>query len=239
MNKILQSLKDRIITGVYGTENKFSAMVKANTINPSKYALLLAYLLCVSGLTACVTLRSEYPKTTFYRLEQKAVQAASTTVAEGLLVKPFSIDSEFDTDHIITLVSATETQPLHYHRWISDPQELLTAYLTNRIEQSKLFAKGVFTPSSSVVPMYQLEGRISECLARTSTAQPANTALLTIHLTLQRLDEKGQQTVLLQKVYSQTVQRSSDAASNIALAMSDAASLVCDELLKDVAALLK
>jgi ABC-type uncharacterized transport system auxiliary subunit len=193
----------------------------------------------MSGLVSCVSLRSEYPKTTFYRLEQKAVQAASMTVTEGLLVKPFSIDSEFDTDHMITLVNATEMQPLHYNRWASEPQELLTAHITNRIQQSGFFTKGVFTPSSSVVPMYQLEGRIVECLARTGTAQPASTVSLNIHFTLQRLDDRGQQTVILQKVYIQTVQRSNDAASSIAPAMSEAASLITDALLKDVSALLK
>lgn len=190
-------------------------------------------------VTGCVSLRSEYPKTTFYRLEQKPVQAATVTVAEGLLVKPFSIDSEFDTDHIITLVSTTETQPLHYHRWTSDPQELITACVANRIQQTGLFGKGVFTPSSSVVPQYHLEGRITECLARTATSQPANTVSLTIHFTLQRMDDKAQSNVLWQKVYSQNVNRSNDAASGIAPAMSDAVALLTDALLKDITPLVK
>lgn len=200
---------------------------------------MIAVISITPAITGCVSLRSEYPKTTFYRLDPKPAPEAAFMIPEGLLIKPFSIDSEFDTDHIITLVSATETQPLHYHRWASDPQELITAYITNRIQQMRMFTKGVFTPSSSVVPEYQLEGRITECLARNPPATPVNTVSLTIHLTLQRLDEKGQQTVVLQKVYSQSVQRSSDAASSIAPAMSEAVTLVTDALLKDVAALRK
>jgi ABC-type uncharacterized transport system auxiliary subunit len=239
MKIILQSPKKLINTGVRDVHNNAYISVVSFALKTRKYALCTILLLSLGCLTSCVSLRSEYPKTTFYRLDQKPVQVASMTVTEGLSVKPFSIDSEFDTDHIITLVSATETQPLHYNRWASDPQELLTAYIANRIQQSGFFTKGVFTPSSSVVPVYQLEGRISECLARTATAQPANTASLTIHITLQRMDDKGQQTVVLQKVYSQTVQRSLDAASNIAPAMSEAASLITDALLKDIAVLLK
>jgi ABC-type uncharacterized transport system auxiliary subunit len=208
------------------------------TLQSPKHSLLLA-LLAFTTLAGCVSLRSEYPKTTFYRLESKTAPRAANPIPEGLLVKPFSIDSEFDTDHIITLVNATETQPLHYHRWASDPQELLTAHVLNRIQQSGFFAKGVFTPSSSVVPQYQLEGRIIECLAASGTAQPPNTVSLKIHLTLQRLDEKAQQTVLLQKVFAQTVPRSGDAASGIAPAMSEAASLITDAFLNDIATLVK
>lgn len=239
MKIILQSPEKLINACVRGENNNAYISVVAFATNTRKYALCAILFLFLNSLTSCVSLRSEYPKTTFYRLDPKTVQAASMTITEGLSVKPFSIESEFDTDHIIMLASATETQPLHYHRWASEPQELLTAYIANRIQQSGFFTKGVFTPSSSVVPVYQLEGRISECLARTGTAQPANTASLTIHITLQRMDDRGQQTVVLQKVYSQTVQRSVDVASNIAPAMSEAASLITDALLKDIAVLLK
>ncbi|TAE23981.1 MAG: hypothetical protein EAZ92_13820 [Candidatus Kapaibacterium sp.] len=206
----------------------------ADTLVCARIFSFISICALCSVLSSCVSLRSEYPKTVFYRLEPKPVQVSAGSIGAGLLVKPFTIDSEFDTDHIITLTSATETQPLHYHRWASEPQELLTAAFVNRIQQSAVFTKGVFLPSSSVVPEYQLEARISECLARNAPAQPANTLTLTMHCTLQRIDTQAQQTILLQKVYSQTVQRSSDAASTVAPALSEAAALITDALVKDV-----
>jgi ABC-type uncharacterized transport system auxiliary subunit len=203
------------------------------------HRLLLSamFLLPLVGVTACISLKTEYPKTTYYRLEDKPVQKAAKPASEGLLVKPFTIDSEFDTDRMIVMASGTEAQPLHYHRWTSEPQELITAHIINRLQQSGFFAEGVFTPASSVVPGLQLEGRIMECLAR-STVQEGNIVSLRIHCTVQRLDSIGRTSVLLQKVYTQTVRRTSDGGASIAPAMSEAVSAVGDALLTDLSALL-
>lgn len=207
-------------------------------LNALQRLLLSAiFLLPLAGVTACISLKTEYPKTTYYRLEDKPVEKAAKTVQEGLLVKPFTIDSEFDTDHIIVMASGTEAQPLQYHRWTSEPQELITANITNRLQQSNFFAQGVFTPASSVVPGLQLEGRITECLAR-GAAQEGNIVSLRIHCTVQRLDSIGRTSVLLQKVYSQTVRRASDGGASIAPAMSEAVGALGDALLADLTALL-
>ena len=187
--------------------------------------------------TSCISFKSEYPKTTYYRLEDKPVQKAAKSTLEGLLVKPFTIDSEFDTDRMIVMANATEAQPLHYHRWTSEPQELVTAHITNRLQQSGFFTGGVFTPASSVVPVLQLEGRITEFLSR-GTAQEGNVVSLRIHCTVQRMDSLGRMNVILQKVYSQSVRRGNDASTSIAPAMSEAASALCDSLLADMSALL-
>lgn len=199
--------------------------------------LSVVCLLPLVGATACISLKTEYPKTTYYRLEDKPVQKSPKTASEGLLVKPFTIDSEFDTDRMIVMANSTEAQPLHYHRWTSEPQELITAHVINRLQQSGFFAEGVFTPASSVVPALQLEGRISECLARGS-AQEGNVVSLRLHCTVQRMDATGKMNVILQKVYAQTVRRTSDASSSIAPAMSEAVSAVGDALLADLSALL-
>lgn len=189
--------------------------------------------------TSCISFKAEYPKTTYYRLEDRPIQKAAETAQEGLLVKPFTIDSEFDTDRMIVMASGTEAQPLHYHRWTSEPQELITANITNRLQQSGFFAQGVFTPASSVVPGLQLEGRITECLARGGgTAQEGNVVSLRIHCTVQRLDSIGRTSVLLQKVYTQTARRASDGGASIAPAMSEAVSAIGDTLLSDLSRIL-
>jgi ABC-type uncharacterized transport system auxiliary subunit len=185
-------------------------------------------------LSSCISLKTEYPRTAYYRLEQKPVTSATVRLPQSLLIKPFTIDSEFDTDRIMTLVNGTETQALNYHRWITEPQELITAHVRARFAERGAFAGGVFTPESSVAPALVLEGRIVECLARSATAVPPNTVTLRIHCTLQQSDGSGTTNVLLQKIYSHTAARANDAGASIAPAMSDAASAVSDSLLNDI-----
>ncbi|MCU0425341.1 MAG: PqiC family protein [Candidatus Kapabacteria bacterium] len=186
--------------------------------------------------TGCISFKTEYPKTAYYRLEDRAITPSAKTTPDGLLVKPFTIDSEFNTDRIIVMANATEAQPLMYHRWTSEPQELITANLTHRLQQSGFFAGGVFTPASSVIPALQLEGHITECLARTT--QEGNVVSLRVHCTVQRIDAAGKTSVVLQKVYTQTARRTSDAGAAIAPAMSEAVSALGDALLGDIARLL-
>lgn len=186
-------------------------------------------MFCTMG---CISFKTEYPKTTYYRLEDRAIVPFTKTVSEGLLVKPFTIDSEFNTDRMIVMANANEAQPLMYHRWTSEPQELITAHLTHRLQQSGFFGGGVFTPASTVTPMFQLEGHITECLAR-STAE-GNVVSLRVHCTVQRADATGKMSVVLQKVYTQNVRRANDGAASIAPAMSEAVSAIGDRLLADV-----
>lgn len=182
--------------------------------------------------TGCISFKTEYPKTTYYRLEDRSITPFTKTVSEGLLVKPFTIDSEFNTDRMIVMTNATEAQPLMYHRWTSEPQELITAHLLHRLQQSSFFSGGVFTPASTVTPVLQLEGHITECLAR-STPE-GNVASVRIHCTIQKADATGKMSVILQKVYSQNIRRANDGAASIAPAMSEAVSTIGDELLADI-----
>jgi ABC-type uncharacterized transport system auxiliary subunit len=221
--------------------SEISAPMKHNyhiTIICRFCCMAVVFTILAIALQSCISLKSEYPRTAYYRLEQKAVRSFGLQSPQSLLVKPFTIDSEFDTDRMITLVNGTEAQPLNYHRWTSEPQELITAHVRSRLAQSGAFTGGVFTPESSVITTLTLEGRIVECLARSLTANPANTATLTVHFTVQRLEANGAASLLLQKMYTQTLPRANDAAASIAPAMSDAASAVCDSLLSDLASAL-
>ncbi|MCS6808685.1 MAG: ABC-type transport auxiliary lipoprotein family protein [Bacteroidota bacterium] len=199
--------------------------------------LLLIVMLGGASVSACISLRSEYPKTTYYRLENHSVPKSARTVSEDLLVRPFTIDSEFATDRILVMTSATEVQPLMYHRWVSEPDDLITAYVTRYMQQSGFFLGGVVTPASSLLPSLLLEGHIGECIAVQST-QEGNVVRLRIHCTVQRRNAADRVEVLLQKVYTQIVRRESDAASSIALAMSAAVHALSEALLADIQAVL-
>ena len=209
------------------------------------------------SVSSCISLKSEYPSTVYYRLTESVAPPFAQSFDGNILVKPLTIDSEFDTDQMLVLTGGEtgETKILHYHRWTSEPQELLTAHLINRLQQGGLFRRGVFTPVSAVAPSLQLEGRITECLAtQSASAAPGvpsgvpsgapsggvggASVRLRIHYTLQRIDDTGKPSILLQKVYAHAAPRAGAQAASIAPAMSEAANAVADSLTRDIARIL-
>jgi ABC-type uncharacterized transport system auxiliary subunit len=218
--------------------------------------ICLACCLVLMGCVAnsCISLKSDYPKTSYYRLAQKPLASKPTPLAtkESVLVKTFSIDNEIDTDHILALNGATEVQRYQYHRWIGDLRELATAYVANRLQSSEVFAGGVYTEATSLLPSIELEARLMDFTGRNGAAaggtaggtnagsSAANTATVALHLTVKRFSTTtGTQTVLLQKVYSHSTPRPNDTAASIPEALSDALAAIVDEVLKDITALVQ
>jgi ABC-type uncharacterized transport system auxiliary subunit len=226
-----------------------------------RLVVVLVAFNCV--LTSCVTIKSEYPKTSYYRLSSKPLEASAEAAhTEVLMVKSFSVDSEFDTDHLLALnpsvagatagasagasagaggaVSSAEMQKYNYHRWISEPRELVTAYTVNRLQASQAFTGGVFTEATSVLPTLELEGRIVEFMGRNASADGANTATVVLHLALKRVGgDAPVQRILLQKIYTHSAPRPNDAAASIPDALGEALSVCLDAALKDIRAAVK
>jgi ABC-type uncharacterized transport system auxiliary subunit len=201
-----------------------------------------------SACSSLVKLQSEYPKTSYYRLDYRLAPPSQTAqplrttpeerVREIVLVKGFAIDSEFDTDHLLAFTPSAEIQRYQYHRWISEPRELVTAFVINRLQASELFSGGVFAEASGVMPTVELEGRIVEYAGK--NAAGANGAVLTMHVAVRRItDTSSAQTILFQKTYSQSVARLSDSAASIPPALSLALAAATDSLCKDVAQALR
>ena len=115
----------------------------------------------------------------------------------------------------------------------------VTAHLASRIRRSGLFANGIYTTMSSLAPQLQLEGHITECIANGITPQNPNAVLLSIHITVERLNEKGIPQVVMQKVYSQRKPRAGDGAASIAPALGEAVSAVADAVMSDLSIALK
>lgn len=214
----------------------------------SFYKRCIACTLVLMSLAAssCISLKSEYPKTSYYRLVQKplAVKPPALSAKEIVVVKTFSIDSELDTDHILALNGSTEVQRYQYHRWISDLRELATAYVANRLQSSGMFTGGVYTEATSLLPTLELETRLVDFTGRNtpapgSNSTAANTANVALHLTVKRYSAtNATQTVVLQKVYSHSIQRPNDTAASIPEALSDALAAIVDAVLADIAAVM-
>jgi hypothetical protein len=275
---------------------KFFSRLHLRLRSHLRSCLVVASLsLAAMSLHSCLSLKSDYPKTSYYRLSSKPPEPVTTGAAVGttsiandsatkdsvtkdfaakeiLMIKMFSTDGEFDTDHLLALNASgsaasgansgasnstsgsTEMQKYQYHRWIREPSELVTAHAANRLQTAPIFAGGVFTEATSVLPSLELEGRIVEFMGRNgagaSGTTGANAATVTLHITLKRVGGQatdGQATdgqagergaILLQRVYSHTAPRPNDTAGSIPEALTAALNACLDAALKDMASAL-
>ncbi len=219
---------------------------ETHSMNIALQRLYYLYYLLIGislSLTSCISLKSDYPKITYYRLPQKTVQkgipagsavSSVLSVREILLVKTFTIDTEFDTEQILALNGTSEIQPYNYFRWIAEPRELVTAYVVNHLQASGNFVGGVMTETTSVAPTLQMECRIAEFVAR-NMGNGAPSAAITLHVVVQRASGANSP-VILQKTYSQTSPRTNGEAASIPEAMSEALSKITDAMIVDIIA---
>ncbi len=205
-----------------------------------RITIILALFCFVPFLTGCISLKSEYPNITYYRLEPNLSAGQEPGGIDGtLLIREFSISGEYDSEHLLRAESETEIQRYYYHRWIQEPASMLSDFVLNRMLSRKLFGEGVVKGGTQILPDYFLEGRVLEMVAGNASEGRSGWVRLRIHFVLVELRAgQAERRVLLQKVFSATGERADDTAASIAAAMSAAAARVTDALTKDLLALL-
>ena len=198
---------------------------------------LLVFCFCCT-LASCISLKTEYQKTSYYRLTQQPTMIKNIEPLTGtLLIRPVNVDGEFDTDKLMQMNGENELQPYNYHRWASDISELATNFIVNWFSDYHTFTGGVVSTASISTPTYIMESRISEIVARNSESlsRDSNTVHLTMTVSLLRFNmQKADKALVFQKSYSITKTRSSNAVTTIPPAVSVAFSTLCDELLVDI-----
>ncbi|MBK9247149.1 MAG: membrane integrity-associated transporter subunit PqiC [Ignavibacteria bacterium] len=189
-------------------------------------------------LASCISLKTEYQKTSYYRLTQQPTVIKKIEPLPGtLLIRSVNVDGEFDTDKLMQMNGENELQPYNYHRWASDLSELATNFIVNRFSEYHTFTGGVVSTASVSTPTYILESRISELVARNSESlsRDSNTVHLTMTVSLLRFNlQKADKALVFQKSYSISKTRSTNAVTTIPPAVSIAFSSLCDELLVDI-----
>lgn len=200
-----------------------------------RVAFFLSYMVLCT-LTACFSLQSSYPPITYYRLQSSkpiTPEARKPGLIPGtMLIKTFSIDAEWDNEQLFT-ISGTTVQPLMYHRWSSEPNELVGAFVINRILQTGMFSGGIITEQSGLAPDYTIEVRIIEMGAFNSGEQAPSVNII-LHCMMYRHRSGAGNTILLQKHYECRTRRNTLDVVAIPTAMSESLSVITDSLFVDV-----
>ncbi len=189
-------------------------------------------------LVACISIKTEYQPISYYRLTQKpSVVKNIEPLAGTLLVRQVNIDGEYDSDKLLLLSSESQLQPYNYHRWATEVSELATNFIVNRYANYKVFSGGVVGSNSMSTADYILENRITEMAAHNSesVSRDSNFVELRMMTSLVQINtRKGEKSLLMQKTYSITNNRSDNLVTSIPSAYSSAFSRLCDEMLVDV-----
>ncbi|HPI20971.1 MAG TPA: ABC-type transport auxiliary lipoprotein family protein [Candidatus Kapabacteria bacterium] len=199
---------------------------------------LYKYCLLFVCLTGCISIKSDYPATEYYRLEQEQTKYRNIgTIPNALLVRDFTLSEEIDTDRLIAVVDNTSVKRYFYHRWITDCSSLITDFIVKRYNEMNTFANGVVKSTSIIMADYILEGHILDMVAHNSDVnkEVKNDISLSIRITLLgKIPNSTENEVLLSKVYSRKETRLNNLATTIAPAFSKAFSLLADEILGDI-----
>lgn len=203
-----------------------------------KIVSIAVLALVALSATACINLRSDYMDITYYRLNQEKPKYPNIGSAEGVLqIRDLEIAEELDTERMLALRNEIEVEKYHYHRWIVDAGALATDFLVERFNNLSAFEGGVIGPSSILVPDYIMEGKLLEMIAR--NADPRSDFKNSVYLSLKvaiikRYPLESRTDIVLNKVYTKSVERPSDAVETIAPAFSKALSAIADEIMFDV-----
>ncbi len=126
--------------------------------------VLIIFLMASGG---CVTLKQPNMKVEHYTLEYDALNPVTNTDLDparaALKVERFSIAPVYNTSRIIYRDQEFKRSSYFYHKWKSNPADLVTYFLTRDIRESGLFT-AVNVPDSKTTHTHIVEGVIDEFL---------------------------------------------------------------------------
>lgn len=196
--------------------------------------LLFTVLLAV-GVAGCLSIKSEYQPTQYYRVVQKpsAVQTVDT-LPGTLYIRSFTVNEEFNNDHIVYIDEDVQQLDYYvYHRWITEVPEMISDYFANRYIQREVFRNGVAQSGSALLPEYILEAKILEMVA--DNREESSSVVLKISVSIVDVEPlRVERPVILQKTYEQRVARRNTGVESIPEAYSEALANIADQLLVDM-----
>ncbi|MBI5326228.1 MAG: hypothetical protein HZB41_13320, partial [Ignavibacteriae bacterium] len=88
------------------------------------------YIIFIPVLYGCISLKSEYPEISYYRLHQETVKSTDIINIPGTLqIRNFSCSDQLNTEHIMAIWDEAKVQNYYYHRWVSAPADLVTDFI--------------------------------------------------------------------------------------------------------------
>ncbi len=186
---------------------------------------------------SCINFKSEYPEVEYYRLTQENSQfKRNLKIASSMQIRNFSINEEFDTEHLIAQNPDKSIQRYFYHRWSGDISSMVTDYFVTKLNEYDYFAEGVFKSNSIRLPDYILEGQVMELIANNNPEKEGkNDVSISIRFSLLKRDYVSPDyKILFSKQYQIDVPRKDNGAKSIVPAFSVGFAQISDKLMKDI-----
>lgn len=202
------------------------------------HRMMLAFLRISLTLGGCLTLSAcfngvqPHQQVEHYMLEYPPPQImAGHPIGGSIGLARFRVVPPYNTTRFLYRSSEFQRQIDEYHRWRSQPGDMVTFFLARDFRQTGLF-DGVFVDGTRADTVCRIEGLVEDIYE--DNAGPGRAAVLTITVTLLRTDTPDiSQQLLLQKTYSTREPFTGPAPAAMVAAMSRAMSRVSAEIIED------
>lgn len=196
--------------------------------------LRISLILCAClTLSACFNMAQPPPRIDHYTLEYPPPQVtAGNPVGGSIRLARFRVVPQYNAMRFLYRSSEFQRRSDEYHRWRSQPGDMVTFFLARDFRQSGLFG-GIFVDDTRADTACRIEGIVEEIYE--DDAGQDRAAVLTITVTLLRTDTTDiSQQLLLQKTYSTRELFSDHSPAAMVAAMSRAMSRVSAGIIEDV-----
>lgn len=200
------------------------------------YSKKIIYLIILSALLACGCLNlTQQPnkKISYYTLEYDPPETANLkSLPFVIYIERFNVAPLYDSNRIIYSQKKFKRNAYIYHKWMANPGDLASYYLTRDIKRSSLFSTA-FSSNSSYSSTHIINGTVDEFFEQDD--DKVWKAVLSINITLMSKDEPDiSKSVLMQKRYSAIEPCSRKNPQALAEAMSKAMANISYRIIKDV-----
>jgi cholesterol transport system auxiliary component len=185
------------------------------------------------GATACSVLKQPREKIDFYAPEYPPPRVGDLKpLSATLRVERFTVAPLYNTQQMIYRDRSFRREAHVYHRWRSNPGDLLTYFLSRDLRESGLF-RAVSPWESQLQTRYALEGSVDEFVEWET--EEAWQAVLAVSVTLLAEGEPDvTKKVLFQKTFSSSKPCRQKNPAGFAGAMSEAMAEVSLEIIKSI-----
>lgn len=201
-----------------------------------KITPLLGLVLCLV-LSGCVGPSRPAQEVSYYTFSYDPPQAVGgNSLGVVLQVDRFTAAPLYDTERLVYQPGPYKWDVYHYHRWQSNPAELVTYYLARDWKASGLFA-AVITETGRLSATHFVTGTVDEIFENDS----ANgwQAVIGITVTLSKAGQnQADKAIIFQKSYRRTELAATRSPTAVIAAMSTAMAAVSKAVLADVFAAL-
>ncbi len=202
---------------------------------------LCIFLAFAALAQSCISLRTEYPDISYYRLNQEPSTFRNTaTIAGTLQVRSFTAVDDVQTDQLLAMTDNNHVEKYYYHRWVAEGSQLLTDYFLVRLNNLKAFSGGVCNSSTVLVPDFILEGHVLDMAAYNAPSgdkqtKEENKVQVSIKITLlKRTPGKASKDIVLNKVFTQSLRRDNNSVASIAPAFSKCLAKMTDQMMTEI-----